>query len=75
MIWNVTEYVLPNSENPHFMNHAEFSDLVRYLNIPKNQVELLGFRLQEWNILEKEAQNGLFIVTLKRTCKLVFPEW
>jgi hypothetical protein len=41
-----TEYGLSNTENPHLITQAELNELVRDLNLFKNQVELPGSRLQ-----------------------------
>jgi hypothetical protein len=52
-----TEYVLPNSENRHLETQAELND-IRDLNLPNNQAELLGFKLQGWDVLEKKRKKG-----------------
>jgi hypothetical protein len=39
------------SNEPHFITQAELNDLVRDLNLSKRQAELLGSRLQGWNLL------------------------
>ena len=36
---------------PHLINQHELNDLVRDLDLTKNKSELLGFRLQQWNLL------------------------
>ena len=39
--------------NPHLLTQGELNDLVRDLNLPKKQAELLGSRLRGWNLLQK----------------------
>ncbi|GBM14537.1 hypothetical protein AVEN_101176-1 [Araneus ventricosus] len=41
---------------PHLISQSDFSDLVRDLNLSKNQSELLASILKEWNLLEKETK-------------------
>ncbi|GFS45543.1 uncharacterized protein TNIN_234481 [Trichonephila inaurata madagascariensis] len=36
---------------PHKLNQAEWSDLVRDLDLPKQKAELLASRLHQWNLL------------------------
>ncbi|GFR25888.1 uncharacterized protein TNCT_649371 [Trichonephila clavata] len=36
---------------PHRLNQAEMSDLVRDLDLPKQKAKFLAFRLQQWNLL------------------------
>jgi len=38
---------------PHLILQAELNDLVRDLVLPKTKAQLLGSRLQQWNLLEK----------------------
>ena len=39
------------SHEPHFISQNELNDLVRDLELPKTKSELLGSRLQQWNLL------------------------
>ncbi|GBL97139.1 hypothetical protein AVEN_144587-1 [Araneus ventricosus] len=41
---------------PHLISQSDFNDLVRYLNLSKNQSELLASRLKYLNLLEKETK-------------------
>ena len=42
-----------DEKTPHLLNQLELNDLVRDLSLPKEKVELLSSRLQQWNLLEK----------------------
>ncbi|GBM45678.1 hypothetical protein AVEN_237916-1 [Araneus ventricosus] len=44
------------SPMPHLISQSDLNDLVRDLNLSKNQSELLASRLKEWNLLEKETK-------------------
>jgi hypothetical protein len=44
------------STEPHLINQSNLNDLVRDLNLSKLQAELLGSRLQQWNLLEKDTK-------------------
>lgn len=50
------DYVPDNSREPHFINQEDLNDLVRDLNLNKQRSELLGSRLQQWNLLTKETR-------------------
>ena len=41
----------PNTNCPHPITQQELNDLVHDLNLPKRKSELLGSRLQQWNLL------------------------
>lgn len=43
----------PTLSEPHLVKQNELNDLVRDLGLSKQQAELLGSRLQEWNLLAK----------------------
>ena len=45
---------------PHLIHQSELNDLVRDLNLTKNQVEILGSRLQEWNLLSDATRISIF---------------
>lgn len=52
-ISSMSEYEVPStSSQPHKITQAELNDLIRDLELPKNKAELLGSRLQQWNLLE-----------------------
>ncbi|KAK4880018.1 hypothetical protein RN001_008164 [Aquatica leii] len=40
------------SRQPHLLTQSELNDLVRDLQLPKTKSQLLGSRLQQWNLLE-----------------------
>ena len=40
-------------------SQSELDDLVRNLELPKSKPELLGSRLQQWNLLESDASISL----------------
>lgn len=47
------------SDGPHLINQSELNDLVRDLNLSKVQAELLGSRLQQWNLLDHDTRISL----------------
>lgn len=49
-----------NPREPHLIKQSELNDLVRDLGLSKQQSELLGSRLQEWNLLAKGAKVTVF---------------
>lgn len=44
------------SNYPHFVTQSDLNDLVRDLNLSKENSELLASRLRDWNLLHKEVQ-------------------
>ena len=44
----------------HTSYQCELNDLVRDLELPKSKAELLGPRLQQWNLLESDVRISLF---------------
>ena len=44
------------SVNPHMINQADLNDVIRDLNLTKQQSELLCSRLKGWNLLEKDVR-------------------
>ena len=44
------------SSVPHILTQAELNDLVRDLELSKAKAELLGSRLQEWNLLQENVR-------------------
>lgn len=52
---------LPTSScEPHLTTQGELNDLVRVLELPKNKAELLGSRLQQWNLLAGDVRVSMF---------------
>jgi len=49
-----------SSHEPHFIVQKELHDLVRDLRLSKQQAELLGSRLKEWNLLAELNRNYYF---------------
>ena len=47
------------SDGPHILNQSELNDLVRDLSLSKYQAQLLGSRLQQWNLLEEGTKISL----------------
>ncbi|CAG5048025.1 unnamed protein product [Parnassius apollo] len=45
---------------PHILNQSELNDLVRDLELSKSKAQLLGSRLQQWNLLEKGTRISFF---------------
>ncbi|GBP31823.1 hypothetical protein EVAR_16597_1 [Eumeta japonica] len=64
----------PQENTPHLINQAEFNDLVRDLQLSRSKAELLGSRLQQWNLLlpdksyvfQKQKQSLLRIFQKRR---------
>ena len=50
---------------PHLLSQRDLNDLVRDLNLSKNQSELLASRLKGWNLLQKDTKITLY---RKRHC-------
>lgn len=48
------------SSTPHKITQEELNDLVRDLDLSKNKAELLGSRLQQWNLLEDDVTTTLY---------------
>jgi len=54
-------YFLPSSSSePHLITQGELNDLVRDLELPKSKAELLGSRLQQWNLLAGDVRVSMF---------------
>lgn len=47
-------------DTPHLITQGELNDLVRDLDLPKTKAELLGSRLQQWNLLEKGVKVSIY---------------
>ena len=54
------DFLPSSSSEPHFITQAELNDLVRDLQLPKNKAELLGSRLQQWNLLDRGVKVSVF---------------
>ena len=56
------EIYLPDqtSMQPHLISQEELSDLVRDLYLTKQQAEMLGSRLKQWNLLDSHAKITLY---------------
>ena len=50
----------PDTQEPHLLNQGDLNDLVRDLSLSKAKAELLGSRLQQWNLLEPNTKISLF---------------
>lgn len=48
--------VSDRSSDPHRISQAELSDLIRDLGLSKEKAELLGSRLQQWNLLKHDVK-------------------
>jgi hypothetical protein len=57
---NDTSFEAPESGEPHLIRQTEMNDLVRDLQLSKNQAELLGSRLQGWNLLATDTKVSLY---------------
>lgn len=48
------------SSEPHLLDQGDLNDLVRDLNLSKQQAELLGSQLKGWSLLKKETKMCIF---------------
>lgn len=48
------------SRMPHKISQNELNDLIRDLELPKCKAELLGSRLQQWNLLEETVKVSVY---------------
>jgi len=44
----------------HRITQEELNDLIGDLNLPKRKAELLGWRLQQWNLLKENVRVSLY---------------
>ncbi|CAI9737816.1 Hypothetical predicted protein [Octopus vulgaris] len=49
-----------SDKTPHLIAQPEFNDLVRDLTLTKQQSEVLVLRLEQWNLLDKDARITIF---------------
>ena len=56
---DVDEY-LEYDVQPHLINQSELNDLIRDLNLTKDNAELLASCLLEWNVLEKGTKVTIY---------------
>lgn len=57
---NDPPYVPESSREPHLITQTELNDLVRELKLGKEQAQLLGSRLQEWKLLDKNTRISIY---------------
>ena len=50
----------PQENTPHLINQAELNDLIRDLQLSRSKAELLGSRLQQWNLLLPDTKVTFF---------------
>jgi len=66
---NVDDFTVDLQFNEfHGITQEELNDLIRVLDLPKSKADLLGSRLQQWNLLK---ENVRFLVYHKRHEDLV----
>ena len=55
------DFELPHSSPKcHLISQSELNDFVRDLELPKSKAELLGSRLQQWNLLKSDVKVSFF---------------
>lgn len=67
------------SSTPHILTQEELNDLVRDLDLSKSKAELLGSRLQQWNLLKENVRvtsfrtrHEQFVPFFRKEADLVF---
>ena len=55
-----SDFLPSTSSKPHLITQGELNDLVRDLQLPKSKAELLGSRLQQWNLLADNVKVSIF---------------
>ena len=48
------------SKEPHLITQEELNDLIRDLSLTKDNAEVLGSRLKEWNLLADDARTSVY---------------
>lgn len=48
------------SKEPHLLKQSDLNDLVRDLGLSKSKAQLLGSRLKQWNLLDKDTRVSYF---------------
>ena len=51
---------ISESTLPRLINQCELNDLLRDLKLTKEQIECLGSRLKQWNLLEEGTKSSVF---------------
>ena len=51
-----TNYLLSTGSSNHKITEGELNDLIRDLELPKNEAELLASKLQQWNLLRHSVK-------------------
>ena len=54
------ELVAASSNTPVYINQSMLNNLVRDLALPKYKAEILGSRLNQWNLLKQETKISEF---------------
>jgi len=52
--------IVSQDGTPHVITQGKLNDLVRDLNLSKFKAEILGSRLQQWNLLHKSTRISIF---------------
>jgi hypothetical protein len=58
-----------NTTQQHLITQAELNELVRDFELPKTKAQLLGSRLQKWNLLEKDVKVSFYRKSQSNTAK------
>ena len=48
----------PPEKQPHLISQGELNDLMRNLDLTKTKAEILGSRLQQWNLLDGKVKTS-----------------
>lgn len=62
------------STEPYRINQFDLNDLIRDLNLSKNQAELLASRLKGWNLFEKRTTISFYCRQEQDLQRLFFAE-
>jgi len=55
----------------HRITQEELNDLIEDLDLPKSKVELLGSRLQQWNLLKENVRISVYRKMAQRLALLL----